>query len=152
MTAPINNEDALRRYPELQQPVTVREAGWGFRPFQDDGGELEGVAGNYSGDQYTDALFIFDRTNVSAARVLDDAYGGGCVWSKEVPTFTRSSTNCSACRNQVSQERHTSSSGQACSGRRNDPNSATLPLHDSPLVLLYAGLIVRSCNGDRWRR
>jgi hypothetical protein len=27
--------------------------------------------------QYTNALFVFDRTNVSAARVLDDAYGGG---------------------------------------------------------------------------
>ncbi|MGH3620663.1 MAG: hypothetical protein ACRDQ5_02585 [Sciscionella sp.] len=79
MTAPINNEDALRRYPELQELVTVREAGWVFRPIQDVGGELEGIAGSYSREQYTDALFIFDRTNVSAARVLDDAYGGGYV-------------------------------------------------------------------------
>ncbi|MEC3981609.1 hypothetical protein [Amycolatopsis sp. H20-H5] len=83
MNQPINNADALRRYPELRQLVTVREAGWVFRPIQDDDGELEGIAGSYSRDQYTDALFIFDRTNVSAARVLDDAYGGGCVWSKE---------------------------------------------------------------------
>ena len=83
MTQTINNADALRRYPELQPLLTVREAGWTFRPIQDDGGELEGIAGSFSRDQYTDATFIFDRTNVSAARVLDDAYGGGCVWSKE---------------------------------------------------------------------
>jgi hypothetical protein len=83
MNQPINNEDAVRRYPELQELVTVREAGWVFRPIQDDGGELEGIAGSYSRDQYTDAIFVFDRTNVSAARVLDDAYGGGCVWLKE---------------------------------------------------------------------
>jgi hypothetical protein len=83
MNAPITEADALRRFPELQEFVTVREAGWYFRPIQDSGGELEGIAGSYSRDQYTDALFIFDRTNVSAARVLDDTYGGGCVWSKE---------------------------------------------------------------------
>jgi hypothetical protein len=83
MNPPTNDEDALRRYPELQPLMTVREAGWTFRPIQDDGGELQGIAGSYSRDQYTDAIFIFDRTNVCAARVLDDAYGGGCVWSKE---------------------------------------------------------------------
>ncbi|PKW14557.1 hypothetical protein [Saccharopolyspora spinosa] len=83
MNPPINNEDALRRYPELQQLVTVREVGWVFRPIQDQDGPLEGIAGSFSRNQYTDAIFIFDRTNVSAARVLDDAYGGGCVWSKE---------------------------------------------------------------------
>jgi hypothetical protein len=83
MTAPITEADALRRFPELHELVTVREAGWVFRPIQDNGGELEGIAGSYSREQYTDALFIFDRTNVSAARVLDDAYGGGCVWSTE---------------------------------------------------------------------
>jgi hypothetical protein len=83
MNQRINNEDAVRRYPELQQLAAIRGAGWVFRPIQEEGGELEGIAGSYSRDQYTDAIFIFDRTNVSAARVLDDAYGGGCVWSKE---------------------------------------------------------------------
>ena len=33
--------------------------------------------------QYTDAIFIFDRHDVAAARVLDDSLGGGCVWSRE---------------------------------------------------------------------
>jgi hypothetical protein len=83
MDAPIATDEAVRRYPELQELVTVREAGWVFRPIQGEDGKLEGVAGSYSRQQYTDAIFIYDRTNVSAARVLDDAYGGGCVWSKE---------------------------------------------------------------------
>jgi hypothetical protein len=83
MTQSINNADALQRYPELQPLLSVREAGWTFRPIQDDGGELEGIAGSFSRDQYTDAIFIFDQTDVSAARVRDDAYGGGCVWSNE---------------------------------------------------------------------
>lgn len=61
--------------------MTVRRAGWIFRPIHEDD-ELVGIAGSFSRQQYTDALFVFDRTNVSGARVLDDAYGGGCVWWK----------------------------------------------------------------------
>lgn len=83
MNQPITNDDALRLYPELHQLLAVRQAGWIFRPIQDEGGPLEGIAGSYSRQQYTDAILVFDRANVSAARVLDDAYGGGCVWSKE---------------------------------------------------------------------
>jgi len=83
MTETITEADALRRFPELCELVTVREAGWIFRPIQDYDGELGGIAGSYSRQRYTDGLFIFDRTNVNAARMLDDAYGGGCVWSKE---------------------------------------------------------------------
>lgn len=77
----ITEADALRLYPELRELATVRDAGWVFRPIHE-GEELGGIAGSFSRRQYTDALFIFDRTNVSAARVLDDAYGGGCVWSR----------------------------------------------------------------------
>jgi hypothetical protein len=83
MTETITEADALRRFPELCELVTVREAGWIFRPIQEDGGELGGIAGSHSRQQYTDGLFIFDRTNVNAARVLDDAYGGGCFWSRQ---------------------------------------------------------------------
>jgi hypothetical protein len=83
MNASISTDEAVRRYPELQDLLTAREAGWKFRPIQGENGGLEGIAGSYSRQQYTDAIFIFDRTNVSAARVLDDDYGGGCVWSKE---------------------------------------------------------------------
>jgi hypothetical protein len=83
MVAPISTDEAVRRYPELQDLVTAREAGWNFRPIQGEDGELEGVAGSYSRQQYTDAIFIYDRTNVSAARVLDDSCGGGCVWATE---------------------------------------------------------------------
>ena len=83
MNQSINNDDALRRYPELRQLASVRDAGWVFRPIQDVDGPLTGIAGSFSRQHYTDAIFIFDRTNVSAARILDDAYGGGCVWSKK---------------------------------------------------------------------
>ena len=83
MEAPISTDQAIRRYPELQDLVTARDAGWNFRPIQGENGELEGIAGSYSRQQYTDAIFIYDRTTVSAARVLDDSYGGGCVWSTD---------------------------------------------------------------------
>lgn len=83
MSEPITNAGAIRLYPELQQLLDVRQAGWVFRPIQEAGGPLEGISGSFSRQQYTDAIFVFDRTNISAARVLDDTYGGGCVWSKE---------------------------------------------------------------------
>jgi hypothetical protein len=82
MNESITDMEAVRRYPELQALVTARQAGWRFRTLHEDD-EPVGIAGSYSRQQYTDALFIFDRTNVSAARVLDDACGGGCVWTKE---------------------------------------------------------------------
>lgn len=82
MNESITDMEAVRRYPELQALVTARQAGWIFRALHEDD-EPVGIAGSYSRQQYTDALFIFDRTNVSAARVLDDACGGGCVWTKE---------------------------------------------------------------------
>ena len=78
----ITEADALSRYPELQALVTIRRAGWLFRPIEDNG-ELIGIAGSCSRRQFTDAIFVFDRTNVCAARVLDESYGGGCVWKKE---------------------------------------------------------------------
>lgn len=77
-----SDAEAIRLYPELQALIDVRKAGWIFRAMQENGAPV-GVAGSLSRQQYTDAIFVFDRTNVSAARVLDDADGGGCVWSTE---------------------------------------------------------------------
>lgn len=82
MNESITDMEAVRRYPELRALVTARQAGWIFRALHEND-EPVGIAGSYSRQQYTDALFIFDRTNVSAARVLDEACGGGCVWTKE---------------------------------------------------------------------
>ena len=82
MNQPVSTADALRLYPELQSLVAVKDAGWSFRTMMD-GDEPVGIAGSISRQQYTDALFIFDRSNVHAARVMDESYGGGCVWSKE---------------------------------------------------------------------
>jgi hypothetical protein len=47
MGAPITNDEAVRRHPELQDLVPVREAGWCFRPIQGEVGELERIAGSY---------------------------------------------------------------------------------------------------------
>jgi hypothetical protein len=82
MNQPISDAEAVRLYPELQALITIRATGWIFRGLMENGQPV-GIAGSYSRQQYTDALFIFDRTNVSAARILGDADGGGCVWSKE---------------------------------------------------------------------
>jgi len=82
MNTPITEEIALRRYPELRPLMDVRRAGWNFRVIEDDAHQLAGLAASMSRKQYTDALFIFDRNNVSAVRLLADEYGGGCVWKK----------------------------------------------------------------------
>jgi hypothetical protein len=82
MSELITEEDALRQYPELQQLMTIRCAGWNFRIIEDDRYRLTGLAASMSRKQYTDALFIFDSTNVSAVRLLAEEYGGGCVWKK----------------------------------------------------------------------
>jgi hypothetical protein len=79
----VTEADALQRYPELTALVTMREAGWRFRVITNSDGEPECLVGSRSVQRYTDAIFIHDRTDVSAARVLDDAYGGGCVWKAE---------------------------------------------------------------------
>ena len=83
MTLSISQEESLRLYPELEPLIIAQRLGWTFRPIVSDSGELVGISGSYSVAQYTDALYIFDRTNATAARVLADEYGGGCVWSKE---------------------------------------------------------------------
>jgi hypothetical protein len=83
VTAPVSIDEALRRFPELRELVTVREAGWHFRPIADEHAELEGIVGSFSRERYTDALWIYDRTKVVGVRVLDEQYGGGTVWLKE---------------------------------------------------------------------
>ncbi|MEV6608834.1 hypothetical protein [Kutzneria sp. NPDC051319] len=83
MTAPVSVEEALRRFPELSELVTVREAGWYFRPIADEHADLQGIVGSFSRQRYTDALWIYDRSKVVGIRVLDEQFGGGTVWLKE---------------------------------------------------------------------
>ncbi|MFI9380583.1 hypothetical protein [Kutzneria sp. NPDC052558] len=83
MIPAVSIEEALRRFPELQELITVREAGWHFRPIANQHAELEGIVGSHSRQQYTDALWIYDRAKVIGVRVLDESYGGGTVWVKE---------------------------------------------------------------------
>lgn len=82
MNEPITEAAALRLYPELQELVTIRHAGWNFRMSFDADGEPECLMASRSIQRYTDALFILDQHNVTGSRLLDDAFGGGCVWIK----------------------------------------------------------------------
>lgn len=79
---PITHDQAVARYPELKHLATIRDAGWVFRVIEHDG-ERSGLAASRTVRRYTDALFIYDRHLIQAARVLDQAYGGGCVWVKD---------------------------------------------------------------------
>jgi hypothetical protein len=83
----ITEEQALRRFPELRELVTVRQAGWKFRLIGDRGKGLDGIVASYSQKQYTDALWIYDQSMVIGVRILDDRFGGGTVWSKEDGTL-----------------------------------------------------------------
>jgi hypothetical protein len=83
----ITEEQALRRFPELRELVTVRQAGWNFRLIGDPDKGLEGIVASYSQKQYTDALWIYDVSTVIGVRILDDRFGGGTVWSKDDGTL-----------------------------------------------------------------
>ncbi|MDQ3577559.1 MAG: hypothetical protein M3443_08140 [Actinomycetota bacterium] len=82
MNERVTEIEAVRRFPELAELVAIREAGWNFHLL---GGndDLVGIAASRSREQYTDALFVFDRTHIVANRLVSDAYGGGIVWMKE---------------------------------------------------------------------
>lgn len=84
MSRTITRDEALRSYPQLRTLLELSpKSGWVFRYIDNESGEVVALAGSRSLQRYTDAIFIFDRHEVGAARVLDDAYGGGCVWKKE---------------------------------------------------------------------
>jgi len=83
----ITREQALRRFPELQSLVDMQDADWNFRLIgsRDDG--IEGIVASYSRKRYTDAVWIYDQSTVIGVRVLDEAVGGGTVWSKDTGTL-----------------------------------------------------------------
>jgi hypothetical protein len=78
----ITEEQALRRFPELRELVTLRQADWKFRLIGDRDKGIEGVVASYSHKRYTDALWIYDVSTVIGVRILDDTFGGGTVWTK----------------------------------------------------------------------
>jgi hypothetical protein len=79
----ITEEQALRRFPELRELVTVRQAGWKFRLIGDRDKGVEGIVASYSQKQFTDALWIWDVSTILGVRILDEEYGGGTVWQKD---------------------------------------------------------------------
>jgi hypothetical protein len=83
----ITEEQALRRFPELRELVTVREAGWKFRLIGDREKGVEGIVASRTQRQWTDALWIYDAHTIIGVRILDDRIGGGTVWSKQDGTL-----------------------------------------------------------------
>lgn len=84
MSTGITEAQALQRFPELHQLVVARQAGWIFRPIpNDDMTELVGIVGSYSREKYTDALWVYDRSHSIGVRILDEEWGGGCVWKMD---------------------------------------------------------------------
>lgn len=84
MNQVITRDDALRRYPQLRALLELSQSSqWTFRYVENGAGEVVALAGSRSLQRYTDAIFILGPSEVGAARVLDEAYGGGCVWKRE---------------------------------------------------------------------
>ncbi len=83
-SAVITEADAIRAYPELAQLTTLRDTGWRFLPLTDDHGQLHGLVGVRHRPGHTDALWIYDRTDTLAVRLLADAPGapGGLLWQR----------------------------------------------------------------------
>ena len=77
-------DDALRRYPQLRALLELSQSSlWTFRYITNAEGETVALAGSRSMQRYTDAIVILGPSEVGAARVLDEAYGGGCAWKRE---------------------------------------------------------------------
>ncbi len=78
---------AIRAYPELAQLTALRDAGWRFLPITDDEEQLDGLVGVRHWTDHTDALWIHDRTDTLAVRLLADAPGapGGLLWQHAGP-------------------------------------------------------------------
>jgi hypothetical protein len=78
----IDRCDAMRSYPELAEVVALRDAGWEFVPLRE-AGELLGFAGyRHRGQGSIDVLYVFDRNDCRAVRLVTDEPGapGGLVW------------------------------------------------------------------------
>jgi hypothetical protein len=69
-------------YPELARLALLPKAGWRFQTITDENGELTCVVGWHHEEHATDALWIYDRTDCLAARLLVPSAGdpGGLVW------------------------------------------------------------------------
>jgi hypothetical protein len=58
-------------YPELTQLALLPKAGWRFQTVSDDGGNLDCVVGWRTDRDARDVLWIYDRTDCLAMRMLD---------------------------------------------------------------------------------
>lgn len=66
----------IEEYPELARLALLPRDGWTFRPIHGESGELSCVVGWRTRGGASDALWIFDRGECLAMRVVD----GGITW------------------------------------------------------------------------
>ncbi|MFR9728198.1 hypothetical protein ACL03H_03150 [Saccharopolyspora sp. MS10] len=74
----------MRAYPELAGLHDLRAAGWSFRAFADDDGEIGGLVGWRETAACLDVLWIFDQHDCRAARFLRAAAAdpGDVLWDR----------------------------------------------------------------------
>lgn len=77
----VTKTDAVQLFPELGRFSLLSGAGWRFQPINADGA-LTCLVGWRNLAEATDALWIYDRADCLAVRLLADAPGasGGIVW------------------------------------------------------------------------
>ena len=83
----VNPTQAVQAYPELAGVAALRDAGWRFMPLRRDD-MLAGLVGFRPAGRYAvDALYVFDRHDCRAVRLVGDAPGarGGVVWEYHGP-------------------------------------------------------------------
>ena len=78
----VSAHDAVRSYPELVEVAALRASGWRFMPLRRED-VLAGLMGFcQAGEDTLDALYVFDRDDCRAVRLLAEEPGtpGGIVW------------------------------------------------------------------------
>ena len=68
----------IEEYPELARLALLPSDGWAFWPVNDERGELSCVVGWRKWGAASDTLWIFDRGDCFAMRVVD----GGLAWER----------------------------------------------------------------------
>ena len=56
----VGEDEAIHKYPDLINLITICNEGWAFRALVDGSGELSGIVGSIHRQRYTDAIWIFD--------------------------------------------------------------------------------------------
>jgi hypothetical protein len=68
-------DQAVRRYPELAGLARLARSGWVFHGYRDENGEPGGIIGTHHWISYADLLWIIDRDDALALRLVSGPEG-----------------------------------------------------------------------------